>query len=149
MPALDFLNKTATVTHDITNSASASATALLLGRSALPDDLYVVVAVTEASIANFTTRTLKAAFEYTTDNGTTYFQGGGGSMTCGPNTSGIPLQMKAFPVGLLDIDPEQKTAANIKWRVTMTLSSTLSTTDTYDFVAYLHSGPIGSSAASS
>lgn len=148
MPALDYLNKTATNTHDITNSATQSATAVALGRVGLPDDLYCVVAVTDASAANFTTRTLKARFEYTTDGGTTYYEAGACSMDCGPNTTGIPLQVKSFPVGFIDIDPEQKTATNIKWRVTMALSSTLSTTDTYDWVAYLHSGPIGQPGAS-
>lgn len=142
MPALDFLNKTATTTHDISASATSSATAVALGRSALPVDLYCTVAITAISVANFTTLTLKARFEYTTD-GTTYHESGSVDMKCGPNTAGVPLQARSFPVGFQDIDPEQHTATNIKWRVTMTLSSTVSDADDYDWVAYLSHGPLG------
>lgn len=143
MPALDYLNKTASTTHDISASATSSATAVALGRSALPADLYCTVLVTAISVANFTTLTLKARFEYTTDNGTTYRESGSVSMKCGPNTAGVPLQAKSFPVGHLDIDPEQHTATSIKWRVTMTLSSTVSDADDYDWEAYLSHGPLG------
>lgn len=143
MPAMDYLNKTATTTHDISASATSSATAIALGRSALPDDLYCTVQITDASVANFTTVTYKARFEYTTDGGTTYREAGAVSMKCGPNTSGVPLQTRSFPVGYMDIDPEQHTATNIKWRVTMTLSSTVSDADDIDWIAYLSSGPLG------
>ena len=137
MPALDYLQKTASVTHDISASATSSATAVNLGRSGLPTDLYCTVIVTAASAANFTTVTLKARFEYTTDNGTTYREAGSTSMKCGPNTAGVPLQMRTFPIGLTDIVPEQNAAADIDWRVTMTLSATVADADDYDWEAWL------------
>lgn len=136
-PALDFINGTAETTVDVSAAATASATAVALGKSGLPNNLYCNVLVTEASAANFQTRQLTFYFEYTTDGGTTYHRAGAGGGKIGIVGVGVPKQGLSFPIGLNDIVTEQNAASDIKWRVTADIGSTLSTTDDFNFQAYI------------
>lgn len=138
MPAMDYLNKSAEITFDVTNNTSQSTAAVLMNRHGLVENLKCVAVVTEASAANYSTRTLLARMEYTTDNGTHWRSAGECSMQCGTVAAGgVPLQIHEFPVGVMDITVEQYSAANISWRGTVLLSSTLSTTDTFNVQFYL------------
>lgn len=139
MPAMDYLNKSAEITFDATNNTSQSTAAVLMNRHGLVENLKCVAVVTDAQGGtNFSTRTLLARMEYTTDNGTHWRSAGECSLQCGTvGAGGVPLQIHEFPVGVVDIAVEQFNAANISWRGTVVLSSTVSSTDTFNVQFYL------------
>lgn len=138
MPALDYNNKTADTTHDISAAATKSTAAVEMARAGLVKGLKCVVFITEASAQDFSTNKARAYFEYSTDNGSTYHRAGVGEFKLG--ASGVlNLQRIEFPVDL-DIVPEQNAEGDIQWRVTTDIGSTIANADDFNFQAYLGAG---------
>ena len=143
MPALDFINKTAETTADVSAGLTASTAAINLGKSALSKGEGVTVLVTEASAANFNTtnaRSLRFYFEYTTDNGTIWRRAGVNDGVI--SAAGIPIQQLWIPVEH-DIPNENFTASDIDWRITADWEEALATTDDFNFQGYLGNQDIG------
>lgn len=134
MPALDFINKTVEQDVDISTDILTSSAAVNMGKAGLSKGLYCTVFVTAASVADMASGQVRAYFEYTTDNGTTWHRAGTGEFAAG--AAGIPLQMITFPVEL-DIVPEQNDGDDIDWRVSVDIGVTEASADDFSFQAYL------------
>jgi len=133
MPALDLnLRAANAVVIDISAATPQNTAALNLGKSGLPDQLYLVVVITDPSAQAVTP--VEFRLQFTDDNGTTWH-------TVGTITANVVSANAAFavPVGLASFAPEGIASANIDVRVQTTHVVVASGDDiTYD--AYL-AGP--------
>jgi hypothetical protein len=140
MPALDYENTTNEVAFDVSSVTEATTNAMENGRAGFSVGEGFVVMITEASTANFGTRTLNAFLDVSLDNGSTYYPIGVAALRVG--TTGVPQQTVWAPCQK-DIVPENYNPDNIQWRGRVTLSSTLSTTDDFNFLFALGNQDIG------
>lgn len=143
MPALDFIDKSAETTVDISANVVTNTAAVEMSRAGFALGEGVTVYVTEASAANMNTtnsRSLSAALEVSVDNGTTYFKVAERSLSI--SAAGVPLQRVWMPV-MLDFVPERYTPANIQWRGSVFISEVLASADDFNVQFWLGNGPIG------
>lgn len=132
MPAFDDLAKSALTAHDISAAATQATVAQPLGRTGLVEGLSctVVIGASDASAVAFPNG-IKFHFEYTTNNGSTWRRGGQGFVASGAK------RICSFPVGFLDIVPEQNADTDIDWRVVADIVAVIADADDYSFTAYL------------
>ena len=134
--ALDDLAKTAATEHDISAETTKAATAVNLGKSGLPRNAYCTVfitVITDEDVGDVT-----FTFQYTTDNGTTWYSAGSGVLAEASvqTAAGIGRNV-SFPIGLTDILPEKNAAADIDWRVTSTIAATVAVDDNFTWQAFI------------